>query len=299
VKPKAVAILGTGLIGASVGLALRRRNKRAYAIIGWDPSLRNAGAARRRRAIDAASPTLERAIESADIIVLAAPLAKIGALIPRSIKGAKPGALILDVGGLKETVAAIAAAALRERHDVMFVAGHPMAGNERSGPQAASTDLFEDRQFAIYAPPQNNRARAWRAAQALVGALGSRPVRISPREHDRLVAATSALPQLAALAIARAADRASGKRAKHLAGPAIEGATRLADSPFTVWEIALMQNKRNVRRALRALEHEIGTIGAALERGDARGLAKIFVAAAAARRRICSTPRRTSATRSS
>ena len=164
-----------------------------------------------------------------------------------------------------------------------------MAGSERDGARAASAQLFEGRPFALYAPPQTGRERAWRAAEAFVRALGGRPVRIAPERHDRMVAATSALPQLAALALALAAKRAVRGQRTQMAGPGFEGATRLAETPFRLWEVALVENRHNVRRALRSLEREIARIGAVLERGDARAMAKIFRSAAAARRRICAT----------
>jgi prephenate dehydrogenase len=298
---KTIAIVGTGLIGASIGLALRRRQgKRRLTIVGWDASRRNAAAAKRRGAIDAVSSDVDRAIADADIIVLAAPLASLARLVPRALKHARPGALVLDVGGLKTSIVAVARRSLRGRpHGARFVAGHPMAGSERTGARAASAQLFERRPFAIYAPAQLERTRAWRAAETFVRALGSRPVRIAPGQHDRVVAATSALPQLAALALARAAERAAGSQRSWLAGPGFEGATRLAETPFQLWEVALFENRRNVGRALRTLEREIAVIAAALERGSAREMEKIFRSAALARRRICETRGRSTATRSS
>jgi prephenate dehydrogenase len=289
-RPATVAIVGIGLIGASVGLALRRRGTRGLTIVGWDPSKRNAAAAKRRRAIDRVSPDFRRAVASADIVVLAAPLASLGRLVGRALKQAKPGALVVDVGGLKTTIVSAAQRALRTRPlGARFVAGHPMAGSERAGARAASAQLFERRPFALYAPPQAGRERTWRAAETFVRALGGRPVRIAPEWHDRMVAATSALPQLVALALALAAKRAVGGQRTWLAGPGFEGATRLAETPFRLWEVALIENRDNARRALRSFEREIARIGAALARGDARALGKIFRSAAAARRRICAT----------
>jgi prephenate dehydrogenase len=289
-RPTTVAIVGTGLIGASVGLALRRRRTRGLTIVGWDPSKRNAGAAKRRRAIDVVAPDFQRSIARADVVVLSAPLASLGRLVGRALKQAKPGALVIDVGGLKMTIVGAAQRALRTHpRGARFVAGHPMAGSERAGVRAASAQLFERRPFALYAPPQAGRERAWRAAETFVRALGGRPVRIAPQWHDRMVAATSALPQLAALALALAAKRAVGRQRTWLAGPGFEGATRLAETPFRLWEAALVENRHNVRRALRSLEREIARIGAVLERGDTRAMGKIFRSAAAARRRICAT----------
>lgn len=289
-RPTTIAIIGTGLIGASIGLALRRRRERDLIIVGWDPSKRNAAAAKRRRAIDEVCPDFGRAIAQADIVVLAAPLTRLARLVTQALKQAKPGALVIDVGGLKTTIVSAAGRALRTRPSgARFVAGHPMAGSERAGARAASAQLFERRPFALYAPPQARRERAWRAAETFARALGARPVRIAPERHDRMVAATSALPQLAALALALAAKRAVGGQRPSLAGPGFESATRLAKTPFQLWEVALFENRGNTRRALRSLEREIARIAAALERGDVREMAKIFRSAAAARRRICGT----------
>jgi prephenate dehydrogenase len=299
-RPTTIAIVGTGLIGASIGLALRRRRKRGLTIVGWDPSRRNAAAAKRRRAIDAVSPDFNSAIGRADVVVLAAPLASIARLVPRALKQAKPGALVIDVGGLKTTIVGAARRALRARpHGARFVAGHPMAGSQRAGALAASARLFERRPFAIYAPPQSGRERAWRAAETFARALGGRPVRIAPEHHDRIVAATSALPQLAALALALAAERAAGRQNSWLAGPGFEDATRLAETPFRVWDVALFENRHNTRRALRALAREIADITTALERGSVREMEKIFRSAAVARRRICGTRGRSKPARSS
>jgi prephenate dehydrogenase len=289
-RPKTIAIIGTGLIGASIGLALHRRLSRAVTVVGWDPSRRNASAAKRRRAIDAVSSDFDSAVAGADVVVLAAPLAHLARLVPRALARAKPGALVIDVGGLKTSIVSAARRALRRRpRSARFVAGHPMAGSEHAGTRAASALLFEGRPFAIHAPPQSQRERAWRAAERFVRTLGGRPVRIAPEQHDRVVAATSALPQLAALAIAIAAERAAGRQSTWLAGPGFEGATRLAETPFTLWNVALFENRRNTRRALQALEREITGIAAALERGSEREMEKIFRSGAAARRRICAT----------
>jgi prephenate dehydrogenase len=285
-----IAIVGTGLIGASIGLALRRRRRTSLTILGWDPVRAHAVAARRRGAIDTACSRFDDAVGAADVIVLAAPLPALEKLVVRALAHAKQGALVIDVGGLKKKIVAVAQRALRARsRGAQFVAGHPMAGSERAGPAAASAQLFERRPFALFAPAQAGRAKAWRAAEAFARALGSRPVRIAPEAHDRVVAATSALPQLAALAIALAVARAAGRQTSWLAGPGFEGATRLAESPFRLWDAALFENRRNASRALRALGREIATIAAALARGERREMSRIFRSAAAARRRICGT----------
>ena len=291
-RRRTVAILGTGLIGTSIGLALRDRSARTH-VIGWDAKRAHVAAAKRLGAIGAIAPSFRAAIASADVIVLAAPVDSILRLVPRALANARPGALVIDVGGIKAPVVAAATRALR-RDGPRFVAGHPIAGREQTGPAGADAMLFAGRPFALYAPPQAGRARAWGDAEAFARLLGALPLRISPREHDRIIAATSALPQLASIALALAVHDTRPPSSARLAGPGYADATRLAQSSFTVWNASLFGNRRNVLRALRTLERRVAAISAALEHGDARKMSRFFSSAAAARRRILGTRRRSS-----
>jgi prephenate dehydrogenase len=187
---------------------------------------------------------------------------------------------------MKAPVIAAARRALRSRPDVQFVGGHPMAGSEQSGPANADAELFAGRPFALTAPPQRAQNRALARAGTFVRRLGALPVRTSAREHDRLVAAVSALPQLASLALALAVDSAVGPRAKVLAGPGYRDATRLAASPFSIWKSALSENRVAVRDALQRLDKVLATLSAALERSDEAALSRLFSRAAAVRRRV-------------
>ncbi|MBV8081910.1 MAG: prephenate dehydrogenase/arogenate dehydrogenase family protein [Candidatus Eremiobacteraeota bacterium] len=296
-KLSQLLIVGTGLIGTSAGLALRSRSQ--LAITGWDRSRRNAHAARRRGALDAVASRLGPAVARADIVLLAAPIDAIVAMLPRVIDAAKSGALVLDVGPLFAPVVAAARPALAKHTAVNFVAGHPLAGRESSGPAHADATLFRGSTFALFAPPQAGRAAAWRRAEVFVRLLGARPARVDPATHDRAIAATSALPQLAAIALALAAGRSLPKGGRMLSGPGFEGATRLARSSFSIWRRALSGNARNAAGALRALEKAARTLRTALESGNIEKIGADFRAAAAARRRILAASGRTSATRTS
>ncbi len=291
-----VAIIGTGLIGASIGLALRRHTTN---IVGWDRRRAHAREAKRRGAIDEVAGSLGDAVRGAALVVLAAPLPEILKMLPRVLRMARPGALVIDVAGLKVPVMREAERALRTgrtkvRHTTfpLFVAGHPIAGSERSGPAAASGDLFRGRAFALFAPPQAGRERARKAAERFVRRLGAQPVWLGPSEHDRLIAATSALPQLAAVALAAACLDAGGPFAGEVAGTGFADATRLADSPFSVWKANLFGNLSNVRRALLALERRVSMLRKALAGENERALARLFSAGAAGRRRILQRARR-------
>ena len=292
-------IVGTGLIGTSIGLALRRRLRNA-SIAGWDPVRSHSAAARRKGALDRVAPSLEAALPDAETVVLAAPLGAIVRLLPTILAQARTRAFIIDVAPLLAPVVAAATRALREAPGgPLFVAGHPIAGAESSGPRGADAGMFDGRPYAIFAPAQKHRALAWRRAEAFARLLGAVPVRLAPPEHDRIVALTSALPQLAALALALAAKQAGGRTTAWISGPGFDGATRLAQSPFSIWEGALRGNARNTTRALRALEAAARTLRQALETGDFGKIESYFALAAGARRRILGKPGRRTATRNS
>jgi prephenate dehydrogenase len=283
VSKKTVAVIGTGLIGASIGLAARASG---FRVIGWDVRPSALRRAKARGAVDRVARSLQAAVESAQIVVLAAPLDAVLVQLTDVFRHARPGALVMDVAGVQAPVAARAARMLAKKRVVEFVAGHPIAGSERSGASAAAADLFDGRAFALYAPPQNGRTQAYAAAARFVKRLGAIPVRVTPRDHDEAVAALSALPQLASIALALASADSGGSRAPQLAGPGYRDATRLSLSRFAVWKPGLEANHRNVLRAVRALIKRVKAIEGALRRRDWPGLEKLFSASARERRRV-------------
>jgi len=280
---KTVAVIGTGLIGASIGLAAR---KRGFSVIGWDVHASALRRAKARGAIDRVARSLRAAVESAHIVVLAAPLDAVLEQLPEVFDRARPGALIMDVAGVKAPVAARAARLLARKRDLSFAAGHPIAGSERSGASAAAADLFGGRAFALHAPAQKRRTHAYAAAARFVRSLGAVPLRIAPADHDRAVAALSALPQLASIALTLASADSGARRAPNLAGPGYRDATRLALSRFAVWKPALAANRKYVRTAVRALIKRVEAIEESLRGRDWYGLERLFSAAARERRRV-------------
>ncbi|HEY5095980.1 MAG TPA: prephenate dehydrogenase/arogenate dehydrogenase family protein [Candidatus Eremiobacteraceae bacterium] len=282
-KPESLALIGTGLIGASIGLAARGRG---FSVTGWDVSARALRGAQKRRAISRIAASLQDAVASSDIVVLAAPLDATLAHLRQVFEFARPGTLVIDVAGVKEPVSKRAAALLARRRDVCFVAGHPIAGSEHSGPAAADAKLFARRAFALYAPPQTSRTQAYEAAARFVRKLGAVPLRIAPRDHDRAMAALSALPQLASIAVALASGDSGAAIERRLAGPGYRDATRLAESGFAMWKPALSANRANVLRSIRAMSKRVSVIQAALQRRDWRVLGRLFSAAGRERRRV-------------
>jgi prephenate dehydrogenase len=282
-KGATVAIIGTGLIGASIGLAAREAG---FDVVGWDMDPIALRQALRRRAIARAASGTDDAIAAASIVILAAPLDAILADLARVFAIVSPRTLIIDVAGVKAEMVARACALLSRRTDISFVAGHPMAGSERAGPAAADRELLLGRVFALHAPAQRCRAKALAAARRFVRALGAVPLAVVPLDHDRAVAALSALPQLSSIALALAASDSGAKNQPRLAGPGYRDATRLAESPFASWKPAIAANRKNAVLSIRALARRVHAIEMALVRSDWPALERLFSAAAAARRRV-------------
>lgn len=217
-------VVGLGLIGASLAAAARR--SRAYARV-WgcdvDPQ-----AAQRAAALGYVDEIVdaERAYADADLVVLAAPSRALPDLVRAAGERVRRGAVITDVGSVKGPVVR----AMDELpEEVRAVGGHPMAGRERSGPDAADPRLFEGAAWALVATRRSDEA-ALDAVRRLVAAVGARTVHVQAAEHDRAVAVTSHLPALAACALALAADRAADETpaVRALVGPGFRSATRLA-----------------------------------------------------------------------
>ena len=289
-----VAILGTGLIGTSLGLALRKgsgRSLRSTAaasprlqIVGWDTRPSNARSALKRGGISKIANSMEDAVRDASTVVIATPLDSAIEMAPRVIASAARGCLVIDVTPVKVPMLRAVGNALRSRRDVGYVSTHPMAGREKGGPSYADAALFQGRPMALVAPPSPRSQQALRRAEALAKKLGALPLRMTARAHDRAVAVVSALPQLAAIALTLAA--AADKRSAKLAGPGFRDMTRLAMSPFDIWKPAIASNRREIVRCLRALERATTQVGAAARQGDIRAMERLFSKARAARKRV-------------
>ncbi len=278
-----VAIVGTGLIGASIGLALRR-SRACERVVGWDRAPTNARLAKRRKAIDVVARSLDRALRGASIIIIAVPLDSVKAILRRIRLHAPFGSLILDTAPLKSEIMAIARDAGAGRQRAWFVGGHPLAGSERQGPMHASATLFADRTFFLCWPVAATPGYVRRRAADFVRALSAAPIEISARRHDRIVAYTSALPQLVASTLALAAGEEKLHRA--FAGPGFADTTRLALTAASFWTGNLVANKTNVGHALRKLECVLKRLRVAIQSSDRHRLERLLRGASAARRRL-------------
>jgi prephenate dehydrogenase len=235
-----VAVLGSGLVGGSFALALRRAFP-AIHILGWDRA-EVLARARERGAIDEGTDNLASACGGADLVYIALPIEEAIRLLPEIAAVVSPEALVTDASSTKAAICAEAGVAFSPPR--LFLGGHPIAGRERGGIECADPELFRGAPYVLAkAASAKNAADAGESRRdarvekflEVIEAIGARPVWLDASEHDRLFAYLSHLPQLAAVALAETVLEGAGEAASQLAGPGLADALRLAGSPFSVW----------------------------------------------------------------
>lgn len=241
-----VTIIGTGLIGGSWGLAIRRAGFRGTRV-GCDrpETLEKALSS---GAIDAAEPDPLRAVSGSQLVILAAPVGEILRLLAPLSRAVSGTALVTDTGSTKAVICEEAA-----RHfkgGCLFLGGHPMAGKEKSGIESASARLFENAAYVLV-PPSSEREADPRAAAfgELISAVGAHVVTMTARSHDRAMAYLSHLPQLASTALASVIEEREDLPLD-IAASGLRDVTRLAGSPYDVWRDICATNLENVGAAL-------------------------------------------------
>ena len=281
---KRVALVGTGLIGGSLAIALRRSGSVA-SIVGAD---RDAAAVERAVAlgvVDAAADSVSDAVRGAELVVVAVPVRAAGAVLHDVALALEPGAVVTDVGSTKAEVVRVAREELRGAFP-RFVPGHPIAGRETSGVDAASADLFKGARIVL-TPVGETAPDAVDTVRACWEAAGGRVTILAPDEHDRIFAAVSHLPHLLAYAlVSEIAARPDGAELFGFAAGGFRDFTRIAASSPEMWRDVSLQNRQ-------ALLDEIDRYGARLAvfrelvaRGDGPGLERLFAEARASRQAL-------------
>lgn len=258
-----VAILGTGLIGGSVGLALRAATRDAP-VVGYDPAPGEAERARARGALSAAADSPEDAVAGARVVVLAMPVDRMPEVCGALSRAVAPGTVVTDVGSAKGPVVS----AGEDAFGGAFVGGHPMAGSERHGIDAADEMLFEGAWW-ILTPTPATSSDAYGRVLELVSACGAKPIAIDPAVHDALLARLSHLPQIASSAIVDVAA-ASGDRETllGLAGNGFRDVTRIAASNPSLWVAIIKSNRASVLEALEGLGGRLRAVAGMVESGS-------------------------------
>jgi prephenate dehydrogenase len=241
---QSVAIFGVGLIGGSFALAIRKAGFSGR-IVGVS-SPETIERAIELKVIDAGA-TLPEAAESADLIYLAQPILKIIECLPELDPWVRPDALVTDAGSTKAAILEQAAATLKR---CQFLGGHPMAGRERRGVEAAEADLFRDRPYVLtptsLADLETPRAREF---VDWIRKIEATPLGFDAQQHDHIVAYTSHLPQLLATGLGAMLDGRSEPKSG-IFGPALTDSTRLALSSFDIWSDILATNRGPILEAL-------------------------------------------------
>lgn len=271
-----VAILGLGLIGGSLGLALCER-RLAEEVAGYDPLSGTAERASERGAITEIARSPAEAAHEADLVVLAAPVGAMRALLAAIAPAIDPAALVTDTGSAKRAVCAAAAELVPSPS--RFVGGHPMAGREQSGIEAADPELFAGAVWCL-TPDRTTDGAALARLQALVGALGATPRVLDASQHDMLVAGISHLPLAAARAlVATVAADPAAREALELAAGGFRDTTRVASgSPIMARDI-LLANADNIAAWLERYIGELTRLRALVVASDAEGIERAFESA--------------------
>ena len=271
---KQVTIIGTGLIGGSLGLALKKRNL-ASRVIGCDraPVLE---CAKECGAIDSGSTSPAEAAHGSDLVVLATPVLSILDLINQLGPILPSSALVTDVGSTKAEIVTRVTQSFGRNATRRFLAGHPMAGKENSGVEFADADLFEGAAWLFTPlPAQDVHAGACGEFIHCVEQIGARVAVLDPADHDRFCAWISHVPQMVSTALTAELVDEFGPEAPvlEIGGCALREMTRIAGSPYSMWRDIAITNKTNLAEALEKLEQRIAHIR---ENLDTRELAKEF-----------------------
>ena len=277
-----LAVVGTGLIGASAALAARRAGE-ADAVVGWDEDSEILEAAAERDAIEPAE-SLGDALRDADLALVAVPVAGLPGVVRDVLDAAPSACTVTDVGSTKGAVCAAVG------EDPRFVGGHPICGAEARGPGSASADLFEGATWFLTPLAATEPAR-YRAAHAFAVALGARPVAIDPAAHDRLVAVTSHLPHALANVLLNQAGsaRVEGHDPLSAAGGSLRDMTRIAGANPRIWVDIFLDNRDELQTALGEHRRRVEQLESALASGDAGFLARWIGEASGNRRRMLDT----------
>jgi prephenate dehydrogenase len=273
-----VAIVGTGLIGASVGLAAKRSGAE---VVGFDPDAAALEGAVEKGAVDEPAASREDALRSAELAVVAAPVAQLAREVAAVLAAAAEECTVTDVGSTKSAVCAGAEGSAR------FVGGHPVCGSEARGPEHASGELFQGATWFLTPLPETD-AQRYRLVHSFVSGLGATPVAVDPDAHDRIVALTSHLPHaLANLLVNQAgATRVEGHDPLLSAGGSLRDMTRVAGANPRIWVDIFLDNAEPLRASLGEHRRRIEKLEEALEAGDAGFVARWIGEALRNRRRL-------------
>lgn len=271
---KKVTLVGVGLLGGSLGLALKER-RLAGSIIGFVRRAASIRECQNAGAVDVATLDLGQAVRGADLVVLCTPIAQMRALAGQMLPFLQPGAIVTDVGSVKSS-------AVRDLSGLLagvgahFIGSHPMAGSEKTGVGAAQAGLFVDAVCVVTPEAGSNRSALAKVVR-LWKSVGSRVLRLTPGAHDELVSRSSHLPHVVAAQLSNLVLHPQSP--KHLASLCANGfrdTTRIASGSPEMWRDIVLANRKNLLQALNSFVGGLTKFQGVLKRGDEAAIARFF-----------------------
>jgi prephenate dehydrogenase len=274
-----IAIIGMGLIGSSLGMALRAADSKKdpmgeLEVVGYDANTANTKEARGRLAIDKVANTVAEAVAGAHLVVLAVPAQAMRTALQSIAPHLSAGTVVTDVTSTKAMVSEWARELLPAANS--FIGGHPMAGREKSGPKAATSDLFKDAVYCL-CPTNTTPGPAINLCEALVERIGAKVYFIDPVEHDAYVAGISHLPfVLAATIVKTTVGTAAGREMGALAATGFRDMTRLASGDVTMHRDIVMTNRDALARWIDDTTAELNNLKEKITAGDEAAITQFF-----------------------
>jgi cyclohexadieny/prephenate dehydrogenase len=280
-----IALIGVGLIGSSIAHAARRA-KLAKSIVGCAHTQESVDIAVRLGIVDEGFIDAADAAADADLVILCVPVGLCGQLAAQMASALKPGAILTDVGSVKAAIVRDVSPHVPE--GVHFVAGHPIAGTEQSGPESGFAELFDGR-WCVLTPEASSDPQAVEKLKAFWEALGSKVEIMSPEHHDLVLAITSHLPHLIAYNIVNTAahlERVTDSEVIKFSAGGFRDFTRIAASDPTMWRDVFLNNKDAVLEMLGRFTEDLTELQRAIRFGDGETLHRLFTQSRAIRRNI-------------
>ena len=262
-----IAIIGTGLLGTSIGLAVRRRVPECH-IVGIGRRLETLEIAQRIKAVDTVSLSIADGVKGCELVIVCTPVGRIADQVLETAQAADNSPIITDVGSTKQMICETLESQLPLPKSCRFLGSHPIAGSEKTGPEAASKTLFEDH-VVVLTPTVSTDAETLDTLRNFWQMLGANVVCMSPDEHDRTLALTSHLPHTLSAILATVCDR---QTYGEFCGTGYESMTRLAEGSPEIWIDILMSNRTALCQAIDTFAQSCKQLRAALEKNDAEAV---------------------------
>ena len=272
-----ISLIGVGLLGGSLGLAIRER-KLASRVEGYVRRPVSVAECQSRGVLDLASNDLLQVVEGADLIIFCTPLSQMRELAEKMVPALKPGTIITDVGSVKGSVA-LDLEPLFAGAKTCFIGSHPMAGAEKMGVASARGDLFQGA-VCVVTPTAQSSEKAVGAIEDLWRSVGSRVIRLTPDMHDDLVSRSSHLPHVVAAELANyVLSPANPKEQAQVCATGFRDTTRIASGSPEMWRDIALANRKNLGRVLGVFIEDLQEFQLALDQGDVRAVEEFFVKA--------------------